>query len=129
MGNDWGITKSWTDGKVKVELRANKLSWFKGVAEGLVAERLEKSADRVVGWARNDCPVDTGRTRASINKVKGHQKSWTVQHGVGDPERAKVGFFLELGTRFMSPRPHLFPALEMERPELIRDLGTLFDML
>jgi hypothetical protein len=39
------------------------------------------------------------------------------------------GFFLELGTRFMSPRPHLYPALEEEKPELIRDLKTVFDML
>lgn len=124
-----GITKTWGYPNVTVELRIEKLKWFRGVAGELVAERVEQAADRVVERAREKCPVDTGRTRASINKVKQHQKGWIITHGIGDPERTKVGFFLELGTRFMSPRPHLYPALEAERPELIRDLKAIFDML
>lgn len=134
MARNWGttlggISKSWDYPNVKVELRIEKLKWFRGVAGELVAERIEQAADRVVVRARAACPVDTGRTRASINKVREHQKGWSVTHGIGDPDRAKVGFFLELGTRFSSPRPHLYPALEAERPELIRDLKTVFDML
>jgi len=134
MPKKWGVTKGgiskkWTEGTVTVELRIEKLKWFKDVAGELVAERVEQAADRVVERAREKCPVDTGRTRASINKVRTHQKGWIIKHGVGDPDREKIGFFLELGTRFMSPRPHLYPALEAERPELLRDLKTIFDML
>ena len=92
-----GISKKWTEGTVTVELRIEKLKWFRGAAGELVAERVEQGADRIVERAREKCPVDTGRTRASINKVREHQKGWIIKHGVGDPDREKVGFFFRAG--------------------------------
>jgi len=123
------MRRNWSKHRVKVELDLGKLRQVKGAARELVAERLEEGAERIKQGARRLCPKRTGRTARSIDKIREGDLSWVVTHGVGDPERGPIGMFLELGTRRMAPRPHLVPALEAEKPELIKDIETVFEMM
>lgn len=75
---------------------------------GDVALFLTKKAIKVAGIAKRNCPVDTGRLRASI--------TWELILLAG-VITARVGtivvyaIFVELGTRFMEAQPFLRPAL------------------
>lgn len=77
--------------------------------EGPVGKDLVKRALRVERRAKQLAPVDTGRLRSSI------------EHDVGRDSRglvARIGtdvtyaIYLEFGTRRMTPRPFLRPALQ-----------------
>ena len=123
------MARNWGKFRVKADLDMGKLQWVKGTARELIAERIEQAAERIKQEAKRRCPKRTGRTARSIDKIQEGELSWVVTHGIGDPERGPVGMFLELGTRYMSPRPHLGPALEAEKPELIKDIETVFKMM
>jgi HK97 gp10 family phage protein len=69
--------------------------------------------------------VDTGRLRASIDKLRVGELEWIITYAVGDPG-AYYGFFQELGTRLMSPHPFLLPALDDERPNLPKGIKAEF---
>jgi HK97 gp10 family phage protein len=70
-------------------------------------------------YAKQLCPVDTGRLRSSIQYTNmGLMKSMTGTD-------VFYGFFLEFGTRKMSPRAFLRPAFEKARVELIQNLKAL----
>lgn len=75
---------------------------------GPTGKYLAKLAVQVETGAKQRCPVDTGRLRSSI--------SWRLEQEQGGLA-AYVGTvteyapFVELGTRFMSARPFLLPAL------------------
>ncbi len=51
--------------------------------------------------------VQTGNLRASIQSAKVNDRMWIV----GPTTNAIYGQYLEFGTKFMKPRPFMFPAL------------------
>lgn len=122
------MARNWGKFRVKTELDMGKLQWVRGTARELIAERIEQAAERVKQEAKRRCPVRTGRLRRSIDKVQQGELAWIVTYAVDDPG-AYYGLFVELGTRFMSPQPFLGPALEAEKPELIKDIETVFKMM
>lgn len=79
---------------------------------GAVGKDLTRRTIKVNNRAKQLCPVDTGRLRASI--------SWRMERD-GDQVVGVVGTnveyaaYVELGTRRMSARPYLRPALEAAR--------------
>lgn len=79
---------------------------------GAVAKEITRRTIRVHNRAKQLCPVDTGRLRSSI--------SWRIDR-VGGQAVGVVGTnvnyapFVELGTRRMSARPFLRPALDAAR--------------
>lgn len=111
--------------KVIVTLDVEKLKWVRKNAKSMVERQVEASAERVKVGAKRYCPVDTGRLKASIDKLRMGELEWIITYAVGDPG-AYYGFFQELGTRYMSPQPFLHPALEDERPNLPRGIKAEF---
>lgn len=83
--------------------------------EGEITDKLrsgmEKAAKYVEGEAKKNCPVDTGRLRASINsKVEGE-----VVGIIGTT--VEYASFVELG-KGQPPQPFLFPALERSKAKI-----------
>lgn len=69
--------------------------------------------------AKQDCPVDTGRLRSSIQYVPTGRYSCQVGTNVF------YGKFVELGTRKMGPRPFLFPAYQSAKKTLRDELSAI----
>jgi HK97 gp10 family phage protein len=69
---------------------------------------LERCAIKVESMAKQLCPVDTGRLRASIDHV-------TTTDGQGPVafvgSNVEYALYVELGTRYMAAEPYLRPAL------------------
>lgn len=65
--------------------------------------------------AKEDCPVDTGRLRASINS-RVETENNDIVGIVGTV--VEYAPFVEFGTSKMSAKPFLFPALEMKKGEV-----------
>lgn len=64
-------------------------------------------------------PVDTGLNRAEIHSnLAPNRLSGTVEAGTS------YAVFLEFGTRYMAPRPFLFPAYEKNRDAFLARLKT-----
>lgn len=62
-------------------------------------------------------PVDTGLNRAQIHsELAPNRLSGTVEAGTS------YAVFLEFGTRYMAPRPFLFPAYEKNRAAFVARL-------
>lgn len=100
---------------VNVEVHTNA-STFKSALSEQKAMALEAIGLAAEGYAKDLCPVDTGRLRNSISHAK-------------DDEAAYIGTnveyapFVELGTSRMKPRPFLRPAAtdhNEEYKEIIR---------
>lgn len=70
-------------------------------------------------YAKQLCPVDTGRLRSSIQYVNTGQGSCMVD------TNTFYAIFLEFGTSKMAARPFLRPAYEKARTELIANLKAL----
>lgn len=70
-------------------------------------------------YAKQLCPVDTGRLRSSIQYVNDGLMRCTVGTDT------YYAIFLEFGTRKMSPRAFLRPGFEKARVELINNLKAL----
>lgn len=95
--------------------------------EGARATRREikRAALAVEGGAKERCPVDTGRLRASVT----HE---VAPDGLSAVVGTNVEYapYIEFGTSRMHAQPFLFPALEAHRPEFIRrlqhELGAAF---
>lgn len=80
---------------------------------GPVVREITRVARRVQNRARHNCPVDTGRLRASIHTTISIQ-SRAVTATVSTP--VHYAPYVELGTRRMRAKPYLVPALERESP-------------
>ncbi len=72
----------------------------------------------LVSWAADvkaeamrNAPVRTGYLRSTIYA---HIKEWVAEVGA----EATYASYVELGTRYMSARPFLYPAIEKYLPEL-----------
>ena len=118
MAGDWQALTT-------VELDTAKLRWLQKEAKTMVERQVEVAAQRVKVSAKRHCPVDTGRLRASIDKLRVGELTWIVTYAVGDPG-AFYGYFQELGTRFQSGTPFLVPALEDERPNFPKGIKGEF---
>jgi HK97 gp10 family phage protein len=78
-----------------------------------VHRQLASWAADVKADAMRRAPVKTGRLRSSIYaKIRG----WVVNIGA----EATYALFVELGTRHMSARPYLWPAIQQYLPQLER---------
>lgn len=90
---------------VRVRVKHDKLDKVIAALPSSASYATELAADAVVSKAKSLVPVRTGALRDSITKAGGGA-SWIVtatQH---------YAAFVEFGTRFMSARPYLRPAIE-----------------
>ena len=108
-----------------VELDITKLKWLQKEAKTMVERQVKEAARRVKVSAKRHCPVDTGRLRASIDKLRVGELTWIVTYAVGDPG-AYYGFFVHEGARSKSPRPFLLQGLEDERPNFPKGIKAEF---
>lgn len=76
---------------------------------GAVAKDLERRAVKVEAAAKRQCPVDTGRLRASITHSLDRDGEGLYAVIGSDVEYAP---HVELGTSRMRPQPFLRPALQ-----------------
>ena len=87
----------------------------------LAARNVEKGGkERIAAWPA----VDTGDTKGSIEAkpaggFTGENLEWTIGPST------EYSAFIEFGTRYMKARPFMVPALEDERPRLIKALSEL----
>jgi HK97 gp10 family phage protein len=70
-------------------------------------------------YAKQACPVDTGRLRSSIQ----YQKTGLAQCTVGT--NVFYSWYVELGTYKMAARPFLFPAFQRASTNLIAELKAM----
>jgi len=87
----------------------------------IAARNVEKGAkERIAAWPA----VDTGDTKGSIQaKPAGGFTGENLEWSVGPV--TEYSPFIEFGTRYMKARPFMVPALEDERPRLIKALEQL----
>jgi HK97 gp10 family phage protein len=94
----------------------------------IAARNVEKGGkDRITAWPA----VDTSRTVNSIQAKpvgissigRGLMRGENLEWEIGP--NTDYSAFIEFGTRYMRPRPFMVPALEDERPRLIKALSEL----
>lgn len=89
---------------VEISINDNS-SEFKAAMERVTEAALEAIGQKAEGYAKADCPVDTGRLRNSIShSVDTGGKSVYIGTNV------EYGIYVEMGTRRMPARPYLKPA-------------------
>lgn len=76
-------------------------------------------------YAKQLCPVDTGRLRSSIQYVNTGQGSCIVDTDVTYAAPVEFGHVVRGGHGYVSPRPFLRPGFEKARVELIANLKSL----
>lgn len=83
----------------------------------IMSERIDKTLQRagmlVEADAKRNCPVDTGRLRASITT------SPVEEHTVTIGTNTEYAPYVELGTCKMSAQPFLQPALDMNKQAIL----------
>lgn len=93
---------------------ASIFRWFGDRIRQVVQERIDnqlyRMGEEIVARAQQLAPVRTGRLKSSIAYVVAHgegrgRSMLSIQVG------APYGIFVEFGTRYMSPRPYIRPAL------------------
>lgn len=98
------------------------LEWFGNQALAMVrreaGKRLDAAGRAVTNRARELCPVDTGRLKASIHYVYRQDTMTLTIHA--DESYAS---YVEFGTSRQSAQPYLRPALE-EMPRLLSMVTT-----
>lgn len=83
-------------------------SAFQELSATAIKYIIERTALKVEGAAKQLCPVDTGRLRASItHEVEGEGLDVVARIGTN----VSYAPYQELGTRHMPPHPFLRPAL------------------
>jgi HK97 gp10 family phage protein len=101
---------------IKVRITKNLLPKLASkVKEGAI-EVINSHAHSIAAAARQLAPVKTGELRDSIAVSESSLGAVRVVAG------APHAVYVELGTSRMSARPFLRPAVESDRPGLIRDL-------
>lgn len=71
----------------------------------------------VEGFAKINCPVDTGNLRSSIHTELTDQSSNSAEAGVSPS--ANYGGFVELGTSRQRPKPYLRPAADENESRIV----------
>lgn len=90
------------------DVRFNRDELARLLHSNQVAKDLQRRALKVDAAAKQLCPVDTGRLRASITNHLG-QDSTGLYALIGS--NVHYAIFVELGTRFAAAQPFLRPAL------------------
>lgn len=105
---------------------------------------MKRNAGKIETLAKQSCPVDMGRLRASIstNWAGSHMSEGRTESraesgdGVHEPDGEKgmthvvgtgvhYGIFQEHGTRKMAAQPFLYPAYYAIEGEIVRDIGKV----
>lgn len=90
-----------------LEIRENNAKQISGMFAPAIAKALEEIGLLAEGYAKKECPVDTGRLRNSItHAVVSRERSVYVGTNV------EYGPYVELGTRKRAAKPFLRPAAE-----------------
>ena len=98
----------------------NISSWQNNKVNDSVKNALNKTRFKIETTAKQLCPVDTGRLRASIySKMTGDLSAI-----VGD--KVQYGIYLEKGTRNQRPQPFLMPAVQAHKGEFASSLKEVF---
>ena len=101
---------------------AQELSQIAKAATGSAKkEALEDGAEIVVDRARTRAPVDTGLLKRE-GIVKGDNTGDKID--IGWTKAGFYGRFLEHGTSKMAPRPHISPAWEQTKTQVINTMLT-----
>ena len=96
-------------GRIEVQLNPK---WRQ--VEEMLDKAVRIAAFNIERTSKEDCPVDTGATRNSIEAREAGELAWTI----GPTTEYAPG--LEFGTDRMSARPFMIPNTEKERPRLIK---------
>lgn len=86
-----------------------------------VKEVVRDSAYTVERNAKRDCPVDTGRLRASISTTF-HKDGFTAEVGTN----VEYAPYIEFGTSKMKSQPFLHPAYKQEIIKFLAKLKIIF---
>lgn len=102
-GSSSGLAAS--DASGLVEIREDNARQIADAIDQALAKALEEVGLVAEGYAKNACPVDTGRLRNSItHQVRPSEKSVYIGTNV------EYAPYVELGTSRMKPQPFLRPA-------------------
>ena len=139
--------------KVKgIDEALKNLKWYQVVKREACGIALKRGAFDIERAAKEKCPVDYGRLRASITtnwagssmrraKIKSpcrrQENPTKSEDGVGQPDGPKELVFVvgsnvtyapyqEFGTKHMPPRHYLYPAYFMYEGEIVKDIGKVF---
>lgn len=77
--------------------------YFKSALQEQIAQALDAIGLTAEGYARDLCPVDTGRLQNSISHARDDRAAYIGTNVEYAP-------YIELGTSRMKPRPYLRPA-------------------
>lgn len=91
---------------MQVEITNNKIDEVLRLVDEAKARVLEQWGLLAEGYAKLECPVDTGRLRNSISHGQADENTMAVGTNV------EYAAYVELGTSRMAPRPYLAPAIE-----------------
>ncbi len=83
---------------------------------GKIGAAIQGAGISCQGYAKRNCPVDTGRLRNSILYKKIDAYSCTVNTNV------TYAPYIEFGTRHMAAQPFLYPAYALAMQELLDEL-------
>ena len=104
--------------KIEIDSRAFLASldeYQENVLEGLQKD-IEKAALTLEKNAKQNCPVDTGKLRASISTEVGN-----LEAEVGT--NVEYALYVEFGTSKQSAQPFMRPALDKAITQLNRDMA------
>lgn len=92
---------------MKIEVTNNRISECLEFLEQAKAKVIEEWGLLAEGYAKLNCPVDTGRLRNSISHGKEDENTMVVGTNV------EYAAYVELGTsRHPDPQPYLAPAID-----------------
>ena len=93
---------------------------FQNSMQAYVHRQLVSWAADVKAEAMQRAPVKTGHLRRSIYAVV---RDWVVNIGA----EATYALFVEVGTRYISARPYLWPSIQAHLPELEQLVSEAID--
>jgi HK97 gp10 family phage protein len=105
-----------------VEFKSN-LQAIQGMSQEAISNALEIIGGMAESYAKQLCPVDTGRLRNSIT----HQQEDENTVAIGT--NVVYAPFVELGTRRMAAQPYLRPAIEEHKTDYQRVIEGEFRRL